>query len=433
MGEPYYRINEVIISIVMPVHNTGMALQESLESVFMQSFQEFELICVDDCSEDKLTKSILKDFQRKHKNMQVLILDKRVGAAEARNIGFSRVCGEYVIFLDADDIFAHDFLTLMYQHICRNRADLCICGFKEFHTDNGKKCFGNQCILDYSRVNAWDSEEWLLSVPMSPWNKLCKVELLKEKGIRFQPLASCNDVYFSVRVFINAKKRCYLNKPLIFYRTNVKTQISANRNPVNLYKAVMELITVEQQNGNNNPLLLKWSGALLIWSGCIELQNSNNEINNQEFYNLLGTFFRKYKIHFHNKVLNACVENIRTRVYENRWGYECLNTLGQLRLTAEELKKQIKGYDSVYLWGMGNRGTAFQQLCKEQNICLCGVTDVKKSKIESDADYGYPVMKPKDVLDEKGLIVASNKEIYKYLQEKKSDLNIINLEEYCPF
>ena len=116
-----------LISIIMPVYNTGKYLGEALESIFSQSFLNFELICVDDSSNDELTKNILQTYQKQHENMQVIWLENNVGAGSARNIGFSKAKGEYTIFLDADDIFSKEFLEKMYQNIDVNHADVCRC------------------------------------------------------------------------------------------------------------------------------------------------------------------------------------------------------------------------------------------------------------------------------------------------------------------
>lgn len=105
MYENEEKMNKIKISIIVPVHNTGVYLEESLESIFTQSFQEFEVICVDDASSDKLTREILHRYQCIYENMRVIWLEENIGAGEARNIGFDEAKGEYVIFLDADDVF----------------------------------------------------------------------------------------------------------------------------------------------------------------------------------------------------------------------------------------------------------------------------------------------------------------------------------------
>ena len=126
-------MNQIKISIIIPVYNTGVYLEEALDSIYAQSFREYEVICVDDSSEDLLTRKILNNYQRKYKNMHVIRQKINVGAGEARNIGFLRARGEYVIFLDADDVFKEIFLEEMYRCIRVNNADVCICGHEEFY------------------------------------------------------------------------------------------------------------------------------------------------------------------------------------------------------------------------------------------------------------------------------------------------------------
>lgn len=424
--------DQIKISVVMPVHNTGKYLEEALKSVFAQSFHEFELICVDDASDDALTGDILKKFQGQHENMQVLKLENNAGAGEARNQGLSQARGEYVIFLDADDVFADRMLEQMYRRICINDADVCICGFQAFYIENGKKYFMEKCFPDEYKVNDVQREDWFLGISTEPWNKLCRIQFLKDNGIYFQSLASCNDVFFSCMVMANARKRCYVDgEPLVFYRTKVGSQISAKRNPVDLYKAV-ELINSSENKKVDRKLLLKWSGALLLWNGIGELEKSNHEENKQRFYYLLRDFCEKHAICFQNKVLNALVENVKNRPYESNWFYKCKDFRGQLRLTADELKEKLSEKRPLYLWGLGRRGDVFQQFCKEENVCLHGVTDITQDCIGQNTKYGNKIVSNSCVLQSGGFIIASNKRAYDYLIEQNADLNILNLETYCP-
>lgn len=422
---------EIEVSVVMPVHNTGIYLEEALESLFAQTFQKFELICVDDFSDDKLTKDILRIFQRRNRNMQLVELENSVGAGEARNIGFSKAQGTYVIFLDADDIFAHDLLEKMYTCISINNADVCVCGYRYFYSENGKMCFGHKYIPDDYDLNCADRDEWLIRVPTAPWNKLCKVQFLKDNDICFQSLKSCNDIFFSCRVILNATKRCCIDdSPLVFYRVQTDTQISANRNPVDLYKAIMSLNEVEGRRVDRN-LLLRWSGALLLRNGIMELEKSKNEINNQQFYKLLQRFFREHPIEFRNKILIVDKENVENLTYESNWIHRKMDFLGQLNVTGKLLERELIGKRFLFLWGLGLRGNAFQHFCREHNIDLQGVTDKKNDKIGSKTEYGNKILDTKDVLESKGWIIASNRKIYQELSGKH--LKLLNLEEFCPF
>lgn len=414
----------------MPVYNSGIYLEEALESIFAQTFCDYEIICIDDFSNDDLTKDILRKYQSMHKNMQVIKSEKRLGAGKARNIGFKEATGEYIIFLDADDIFSSDLLEKMYQYICANNADVCICGYEAFYTRDNKKCVSYKWLPNYHKICEKNSEEWIFNIPTSAWNKLCKKEYLKKHNILFQSLPSCNDVYFSCRVLLNTKRiSCIDRFPLISYRIDNESQISADRNPRYLYDSLLYLYDVEQRNYDRT-LLLQWVAALLLRNGIEEIEKCKSEFNKAQYYKLLRYFFKNNKISFQNIVLESLVDKFKMSscedgVLDNRWSF-----LNQLRLTAEKWKKEITA-ERIFLWGMGKRGEAFQKLCKEQGIILHGVADIRNYKVGEKTDYGYKILDKNEVLRSNGLIIASNKVVYDYLS--KMNLNLLNLEKYCPF
>lgn len=431
------KMNQLKISIIMPVYNTGEYLNDALQSIFAQSFLNFELICVDDSSNDELTRNILQTYQNQHENMQVIWLEKNVGAGIARNIGFSKAKGEYTIFLDADDMFAEEFLERMYQNIVINHADICICGYEEFYIDSGKKCFGNRYIPDDYKIFYNNREDWLISIPMAPWNKLCKTQFLIENKIYFQSLASCNDVFFTCMVMMIAKEKCYIkDTPLIFYRINSRKQISNWRNPIDLYKAI-KLINDSRKNDDNDELYFRWISALLLHHGINEIKNCRNEIYNRKFYELLKKYFTQYSIVFENKMLSICIKNLKNNSYENKWFFSCTDLLYQLYSTAEELREQINKETQIFLWGLGYRGSIFEKFCMEQKIILFGIADIKNDNIGNKTIYGNKIVSTEYVLQNSGLIIAANVEIYiylqKYIDKYTKKIRLLNLADYYVF
>lgn len=421
----------VAISIIMTVHNTGVYLEEALESIFLQSFQDFELICVDDASTDKLTKEILQKYQLLYKNMHVIWLDDNVGAGEARNIGFSKAQGEYVIFLDADDVFANEMLEEMYRCIIFNNADVCVCGHEEFYTEDRKKCFDIKWIPNKNKISKDTEEKWLLNISTAAWDKLCRVRYLKENNIFFQSLPSCNDVFFSCSVMLNTKRRCCIEKPLLFYRINTANQISANRNPIDLYQALVRLSDMEKEK-QKREFLQKQIGVLLLRNGVWELNLCSNELNKQRYYNLLYEFFEDNNFEFHNGMLEALVKKIRNMPYEYEWLKDSMDFSFQLQLAGEKIKESIAVKAPVFLWGMGYRGNLFQKFCSEQEIRLQGVTDIKNINVGNKTKYGYEIISAESVLQNTGgVVIASNEEIYESLL--KYNLNLINLGDFYLF
>lgn len=92
-----------LVSIVMPVYNAGLFLREALESVLGQTYQIFELICVDDGSTDN-SLSILRQYAALDKRIKVYRNRKNKGVSETANLAISKIRGEYLARMDADDV-----------------------------------------------------------------------------------------------------------------------------------------------------------------------------------------------------------------------------------------------------------------------------------------------------------------------------------------
>ena len=88
------------ISVVIPVHNTGELLNDSIGSILQQTLKEIQVICVDDASNDNLTISLLDEFKNLDERVEVITLENNLGAGGARNVGLEHAVGEYVIAFD---------------------------------------------------------------------------------------------------------------------------------------------------------------------------------------------------------------------------------------------------------------------------------------------------------------------------------------------
>lgn len=420
------------ISVIMPVYNTPVEyLEECLDSVFSQTFSSFELICVDDASDDRATKALIGVYQNRHETMKVIRLQCRSGAAAARNMGFLHAKSDYVIFLDADDIFGKNFLSEMYQCVEKNQADFCACGYTEFRYDGREReCTGHR--LEAEKAFDKDADNWLASILGVPWNKLCRRRFLEENNIYFQSLSSCNDVFFHCMCMICAQSLCVLEREdLVFYRTGTKEQISADRDPRNLYRAVV--FVLEAVSGcDSGEKVWNWGGALLILGMLNEISRNSKAEKKKELYLLVREFFRGHQISFGNRILQAYQDDLLQLEYESGWYDGAGGLLWQLGLYAEEIKALVAGYRDIYVWGRGKRGDAFQQFCKKEGLTLSGVADIKDSDIGRFTEYGNRIIDTREILEkEGGLIVASNWRIYRYLKGKVR-CSLMNLEEFCP-
>ncbi len=154
------------ISLIIPVYNAGSRIQNCLQSALNQSYENLEIICVDDGSVDESADLIeaLKDPRIK------LIRQANAGVSAARNRGLEEASGEYVCFLDADDALESDHIALLAQAMEEEKPDLVICSFKE---QNGDQLHPASSELNglYNIHDAfWPA--YRAGLINRPWNKL---------------------------------------------------------------------------------------------------------------------------------------------------------------------------------------------------------------------------------------------------------------------
>lgn len=126
-----------LISIVMPVYNSALFLAETIESVLKQTYVKWELILVDDASEDNGVE-IIQKFQREDKRIKLFKLNENQGAAVARNTGIKAASGKYIAFLDSDDLWLPEKLERQYKFMEKEKI-LFSCSYYEQINEHGEK------------------------------------------------------------------------------------------------------------------------------------------------------------------------------------------------------------------------------------------------------------------------------------------------------
>lgn len=175
------------ISIIMPVYNSEKYLSACLESVFHQSFQDFELICINDGSTDH-SLDILNHYAEKYKDKMNIISINNGGQANARNVGIDHARGTYVTFADSDDTLKESLLEKLYEKAAAFDADMAICDFlrifdKEKKITNKFK-YDTQLHLE-GKVHIAQHPEIICYLHGAPYCKLIKRSFLASNKIEF--------------------------------------------------------------------------------------------------------------------------------------------------------------------------------------------------------------------------------------------------------
>lgn len=116
------------VSVIIPCHNSQRTLSKSLKSVLKQSYKAHEILVYDDASTDN-SLSILREFESKYDYVHVFSGVTNVGAGLARSYLLNRVSGEYVAFLDSDDVWDEKKLEKQVNILSDTSCDICVCGY----------------------------------------------------------------------------------------------------------------------------------------------------------------------------------------------------------------------------------------------------------------------------------------------------------------
>ncbi len=208
-----------LVSIVMPVYNGELYLQSAIDSIIDQTYPNFELICVDDGSTDK-SMDILKKNQEKDNRVKV-VQQKNQYAGVARNNGMSVASGKYLMFLDSDDIFEKNMLSVLVRQAEKNHTDIIFFGFYQFKTDLKHRSMMGIPFSSKKVCNPADHQKDIFKISQGiPWNKFYNREFVVHTGLEFQGLQSNNDVFFSKTIVVEADRLLFLHRRFVNYRVS---------------------------------------------------------------------------------------------------------------------------------------------------------------------------------------------------------------------
>ncbi|HIX81416.1 MAG TPA: glycosyltransferase family 2 protein [Candidatus Erysipelatoclostridium merdavium] len=124
------------ISVIIPCFNSFSLMKNCLQSLENQTFKNFEVIIVDDCSTDNTYEMLIRYMELSMLNLKVLRQIKNLGPGAARNLAIENAQGSYLAFCDSDDWYEDDYLEKMYNSCKMNEADIAICNYKKVFQNN---------------------------------------------------------------------------------------------------------------------------------------------------------------------------------------------------------------------------------------------------------------------------------------------------------
>ena len=210
-----------LISVIVPVYKVEEYLRECIDSILANTYKKLEIILVDDGSPDESGK-ICDEYEKKDKRVFVIHQENR-GLVGARNTGLRAAHGEYISFIDSDDVISPAFFECMIKELWKNEVDMVAC----------ESCRKKELLAsnpEYSVCEMENYEEKIALITSAPsvrniswtgcnvWNKLYR----KNKIQHFfrEECIMCEDLRFNYDYIQNCNKIITLSQPLYYYRDN---------------------------------------------------------------------------------------------------------------------------------------------------------------------------------------------------------------------
>ena len=284
-------INNVLLSVIIPIYNVEAYLQQCLDSVLVDNQFTGEVICVNDGSTDN-SFAICSEYSKRYSNIKVISQPNK-GLSAARNIGITNAIGKYVYFLDADDYRLPDAINNIVNAIEAGKSEvICtnvLCNESSpllpFHLKISK-CTGSDFLTNcYKQVG--------YSYPVQAWLYVCKRSFLQENKLFFKEGFFHEDEDFTPRLLMAVSEIELLNVPCQYHRTHRPNSITSKITN----KHISDLVVIARDL------------TFALRKNCYE----NERMHSAIFQIYMNAIFRaeKYHISLNGTFLSSDIHNLK--------------------------------------------------------------------------------------------------------------------------
>lgn len=262
-------LNEIWISVIIPVYNVAKYLNQCVDSVLTQTFKNLEIILVDDGSTDKSGE--ICDYYKKADNRVCVIHKENGGLSDARNTGLDIAKGKYIMFLDSDDFWDDPHcLEKINDGLENSKTDVLIFGMKKYFQLDGK--FGEERIPKSAAVSCGSDETLYLLMQKNEYvacacDKVVRRSFIEKEHLRFVVGQLSEDIEWCAKLLLLSPAVKTLPECFYVYRKQNSSSITNNigrRNLENVSDVVEKYADIGKKE-NNIALLNYTANQYVLW------------------------------------------------------------------------------------------------------------------------------------------------------------------------
>ncbi len=438
------------ISVIIPVYNCYKFVGEVIECLQNQTISDYEVIFIDDCSDDGTT-AILENAVSQDMRFRYYRNEARIGAAGSRNKGIELSKGTYILCLDADDRYEADLLEQLISAAHENDADMVMLERNDFYGDNLKSLkrdstrFGDEIQLLMGKAFSVQDKpiDFLLRCQNGTCDRMIRRELLDKHQIRFQNLKNSNDVFYILSSTFAAKKIVHTKTFDSLYHRRVHNEpgrISNSRDPMCAFWALEEVYRfLKRENIWESYCVYFWTFALdslekqlfvckdnkrqkEVYQYIVEDGLRKLGVEQDEQYDKLPLAFRKQYSRF------------LTMPYEEKCFCKTMSMAAICELYGNRIRTFVDGIgnDRVAFWGVGRSTDTYLHSYIQQGGRASYIidNDIRKQGMFIE---NVGVVAFENVQDTVDTVLLSNRlyydEIKRQIVEKNDKIKVLSFEE----
>lgn len=247
------------VSVIIPVYNVAPWLKYCLNSVINQTLKDLEIICVNDASTDS-SLEILREYQKMDNRIVVLNHDMNSGLSASRNTGIQYATGEYIYFLDSDDMIKFDALEILYNKAYADKLDvLCFDGETFFENAQLERIYKSEerwCVRSKEYSGIKNGKELFIEMLLgNDYKAVVWILFIKREFINCNRLSFINGILyednpFTFEVFLKAKRICHIREKLYVRRVrehSITTSVSTFKRPYGFFVCFTKMLALANE------------------------------------------------------------------------------------------------------------------------------------------------------------------------------------------
>ena len=233
------------VSILIPIYKAEQYIEECLQSVFEQTYDNIEYILVDDASPDHsldIVNQIIRKYKEKSQSVKVITNRKNLGIAQTRNILINNATGEYIYFVDSDDFIKKNTIEIFVTTALKEKADIVRCNYFNYVNETCNPIIREPCNNGEDMIaNCLSAESSMNSL----WILFIRRSIITDNDLKFpNNINSCEDYLMTIKLFYYASKIVDIPDLLYYYRLDNQASVTQRKSifHTNACNAINEVI-----------------------------------------------------------------------------------------------------------------------------------------------------------------------------------------------